>query len=129
MTFTRGELSKKTNITSETLRYYENLGIIPPPERSENKYRQYSYDTLNRLLFVKHAKLCGFTLKEIKDLLLLIDSNSINKDIIKAIIDNKSKDLDEKIKNLTTMKSVLDEALDNAKKVDCTFINSIFKNL
>nr|WP_245238050.1 MerR family transcriptional regulator [Paenibacillus etheri] len=56
----------------ETLRYYEELGLISTPIRSESGYRLYSEAALSRLTFIHNAKRCGFTLKEIKKALRLM---------------------------------------------------------
>lgn len=64
--YLRGQIARLANVNPETLRYYENEGLIPRPERSESGYRLYSEDTLERLAFIRNAKACGFKAKEIR---------------------------------------------------------------
>ncbi|MNP69525.1 Mercuric resistance operon regulatory protein [compost metagenome] len=64
--YLRGQMAKMANVNMETLRYYEELGLISTPLRSEAGYRLYSEEALSRLTFIHNAKRCGFTLKEIK---------------------------------------------------------------
>ena len=66
---TRGELARRSGIGAETVRYYEQRGLLPKPPRSPSNYRLYPPDTLRRVRFIKGAQELGFTLREIKDLL------------------------------------------------------------
>jgi DNA-binding transcriptional MerR regulator len=68
---TIGRLARKTGLTVDTLRFYERNGILPRPHRSLSGYRNYSEETVGRLGFVKDAKELGFSLREIRELLLL----------------------------------------------------------
>lgn len=77
------------NVNVETLRYYENHGLIPSPLRSESGYRLYSDEVLGRLVFIKNAKFCGFTLKEIKKALTKSENSSISLADFLAVIDKK----------------------------------------
>jgi len=64
-----GELGKQVNLPTQTIRYYERLGLLDPPERTESQYRIYSADALERLRFIQKAKLFGLSLDEIKQLI------------------------------------------------------------
>jgi len=66
-----GELSARSGIPIETIRYYERIGLLPPPNRTASGYRQYDETALKQLRFIKRAQELGFTLREIKDLLTL----------------------------------------------------------
>jgi hypothetical protein len=78
--YLRGEIAKMANVNIETLRYYENYSLIPSPIRSDSGYRLYSEEILSRLTFIKNAKFCGFSLKEIKKKILQI------MEIIKSVL-------------------------------------------
>jgi MerR family Zn(II)-responsive transcriptional regulator of zntA len=73
-----GELCAKTGLSKETVRYYERQGLlenIPQPNRSNN-YKVYSAVDLQRLNMIKHAKMLGFTLAEIAEVLAVwVDDN------------------------------------------------------
>ncbi len=64
---TIGALAKELNINPKTIRYYEEIGLLSKPQRSESGYRLYSRDEMERLQLVKIAKLLGLSLAEIKD--------------------------------------------------------------
>jgi len=83
-TITVGALAKETGINIETVRYYENIKLLPKPMRKDSRYRVYDENDLARLKFIIRAKKLGFTLKEIRKLLSLkIDSHSMCGDIKK----------------------------------------------
>ena len=66
-----GQLAKMAGVKFETLRFYENQGVLPEPRRSGNGYRQYGDRHLAVLLFLKEAKGLGFSLAEIRALVAL----------------------------------------------------------
>ena len=68
---TTGELAKKVEVNIETIRYYERRWLLPEPPRRESGYRQYSDKAVERVLFIKHAKELGFSLREISELFAL----------------------------------------------------------
>lgn len=69
--FSIGELSKHTGVKVPTIRYYEKIGLIDVPSRSEGNQRQYEQRGLERLSFIRHARELGFTIEDIKDLVTL----------------------------------------------------------
>ena len=68
-----GELSRRTRVNIETVRYYEKIGLMPSPARSEGGHRLYGNGHLLRLNFVRRARDLGFTLNEIRNLLDLAE--------------------------------------------------------
>jgi len=66
-----GELANATGMKVVTIRYYEQIGIIPAPARSKGNYRVYRQEHLHRLEFARRCRQLGFTLDEIRDLLHL----------------------------------------------------------
>ena len=70
---TIGVLAKKTGTKVQTVRYYEQIGLIQDPGRTEGGQRRYGVADLNRLSFIRHARQLGFTLKAIRELLDLPD--------------------------------------------------------
>lgn len=105
--YLRGQLAKAANVGIETVRFYEQQGLLPKPVRSSAGYRQYTHDSLKRLLFVQHAKELGFSLGEIKDLLSLrVNSNCSCKNV-KVLAEEKVRDIQSKIRGLIKMQAVL----------------------
>ena len=70
---TIGRLAEATGTKVPTIRYYEQIGILPEPERSAGNQRLYGKATLERLRFLRHARELGFPLNAIRDLLSLSD--------------------------------------------------------
>ena len=69
--FAIGELSRRTGVKVPTVRYYEQVGLIDAPERSEGNQRRYSNAELQRLGFIKHSRELGLSLDAIRELLSL----------------------------------------------------------
>ncbi len=65
------QLSERVELPAHTIRYYEKIGLISPPKRSETQYRLYCDEDEARLKFIKQAKLFGFSLDEIKEIITL----------------------------------------------------------
>ncbi|MCA0920736.1 MerR family transcriptional regulator [Pseudooceanicola nanhaiensis] len=68
-----GALARRTGTSVQTIRYYEQIGLLPEPERSAGGQRRYDAGTLDRLTFIRHARQLGFGLEAIRDLLDLSD--------------------------------------------------------
>ncbi len=72
---TRGKLAKRFGCHLETLRYYEKIGLLPPPSRSEGGHRLYQIDDQRRFRFILRGRELGFSHSELRGLLSLVDSN------------------------------------------------------
>ncbi|WP_108125791.1 MerR family transcriptional regulator [Saccharospirillum mangrovi] len=71
MDYSIGQVAKRLGCTAQTLRHYEQLGLIQPPPRTEGQQRRYRPVDLQRLTFIRHARELGFSLDAIGDLLQL----------------------------------------------------------
>ncbi|MEX3008530.1 helix-turn-helix domain-containing protein [Hoeflea sp. TYP-13] len=69
--FTIGQISRRTGVKVPTIRYYEQMGLIEAPERSEGNQRRYSKNELDQLGFIKHARDLGISIDAIRDLIRL----------------------------------------------------------
>ncbi|MBC7280975.1 helix-turn-helix domain-containing protein [Hoeflea sp.] len=67
--FSIGELSKRAGVKIPTIRYYEQMGLIAAPERSEGNQRRYTKEGLKRLSFIRHSRELGFSIDDIRGLL------------------------------------------------------------
>jgi DNA-binding transcriptional MerR regulator len=67
--FSIGQLSKRTGVKIPTIRYYEQMGLIDEPERSEGNQRRYTKEGLSRLSFIRHSRDLGFSVEDIRGLL------------------------------------------------------------
>jgi len=108
---TIGKVAKKTGLGAETVRYYEREVLLNPAPRTESNYRIYRQKDISRLLFIKHAKSLGFSLKEIKELLTLRHNPSADKEDVKRQTEAKIESINKKILHLSRIKEIL-ETLD-----------------
>jgi MerR family Zn(II)-responsive transcriptional regulator of zntA len=103
-----GNLSTSVGIDIQTLRYYESQGLLAEPQRLENGYRDYPESAITRLKFIKKAKLVGFTLKEIKDLLAIqVTKDEHTCQEVKSFTQIKLDEISKKINELSKIKMAL----------------------
>lgn len=100
------ELSKRTGINLETIRYYEKQGILPKPQRSANGYRQYDEESVAQLNFVKNCRTLGFSLEDIRELNRL-KFGSADHYHADQIVLNQLAQVEEKIDQLLEIKTFL----------------------
>ncbi len=105
---TIGRIAEKARVSRDTVRYYERLGLIKPLARTHSNYRLYSEEEIERLRFIKRAQNLGFSLSEIKKLLLLQDDPSTTKAEIKAFTEAKIREVRRKILELTQILQALE---------------------
>lgn len=103
---TRGELARQAGLSPAAIRYYEDSGVLPVPERGENGYRLYSADDLVKLKFIKDAKSLGYSLKEIQAALALLGSK-MDEEHLKELVRGKISEIDEKIASLRSIQDML----------------------
>jgi MerR family transcriptional regulator, mercuric resistance operon regulatory protein len=83
--FSIGELSARSGVKIETLRYYERIGVLPPPPRSDGRQRVYDMSHLRQAKFVRRARDLGFSLDQIRDLLGLAPGGDLSCAEVKAL--------------------------------------------
>lgn len=108
-----GELCAKTGLSKETVRYYERQGLlenIPQPNRSNN-YKVYSAVDLQRLNMIKHAKMLGFTLAEISEVLAVWVDDKFTAEQKQASLHRKLQQLEEKEAALIELRARLKNAI------------------
>ncbi len=104
---TRGELAKQGQVNFETIRFYEEEGLLPKPPRSASGYRKYPGTAIRRLQFIKNAKELGFSLNEIRELLdLQVRPENACEDVRRKA-EAKTVDVDEKIRHLQEIRKAL----------------------
>jgi DNA-binding transcriptional MerR regulator len=99
-----GKVAKLTGVNPKTIRYYEEINLLPKPKRERNNYRLYSQDTVRRLNFIKKAQSLGFTLREIKEILALRDRGFKPCSHVRDLLRQRVIDLDQKLAELTVLR-------------------------
>ncbi|MBS4053080.1 MAG: MerR family DNA-binding protein [Methylomonas sp.] len=102
---TIGKLAKQTEVTIETIRHYQRMGLLTEPEKPDGGYRCYSGDAVVRIRFIKRAQQAGFTLKEIASLLSLDGAHCAD---VRQLAEQKCRQIDQQIKNLTALRQALE---------------------
>ena len=116
------ELSKRTNLSIHTLRYYENFGLfngLTNENVKTNNYKNYDEDLVEKIKLIKEAKEIGFTLSEIKELLdnWFNKRYSIEKKV--DILNAKIRDIDARIRQLKQVRKVLTDGIEDVRNGDC----------
>lgn len=86
---TRGQLAQRAQINLETVRFYEQEGLLSPAPRTASGYRKFSESAVARLAFVKRAKDLGFSLGEVRELLILQDEHTNACAEVRDLLQNK----------------------------------------
>ncbi len=98
------QLIQASGLSKDTIRYYEQRGLIPEPQRSSNNYKLYPKSTLELLKFIATAKQLGFTLNEIKNTLHLFYDEDLYCDSAIDLLKSKLVQVTQTIKQLETQK-------------------------
>ncbi|MGF1726587.1 Zn(2+)-responsive transcriptional regulator [Photobacterium nomapromontoriensis] len=103
-----GQLAKRCEVSSDTLRFYEKNGLLVPSGRSDSGYRLYSDDDLSRIRFILRAKAVGLSLDEIRELLdIRLEASQHSCAEVKAITQAKLDDVDRKMAELKRIRVAL----------------------
>ncbi len=106
---TIGELASELRLNSKTIRYYEEVGLLPRPKRSESGYRLYSGHEADRLRLVRRAKMLGLSLAEIKELVeYAIDGrcHALEQRLL-TLVETKLGEIDQRMRDLATLREEL----------------------
>jgi len=99
-TMTVRDVAKLSSVTSEAVRYYSRIGLVKPIRNSRNGYKLYNSKDISRIIFIRKAKSLGYTLKEIKNILIHATSGKSPCPMVRKIIESR---LNENRKRLNTM--------------------------
>lgn len=109
---TVGEIAGQAGVTPKTVRYYEEIGLLPPARRGTNTYRYFDLDDLNRLLFIQRSKALGLTLDEIRELVTIAEGGqcSLTRVELRQILDRKIAECTQSIGELIAFRDTLEVA-------------------
>lgn len=103
------DLVEHTGVPAKTIRYYEEINILPPPTRKPNGYREYSDVDVDRLKLVAGARRLDISLDEIKEILDLRDRQIAPCGVLLNLLDNKAKEIKERITELQALEKDLQQ--------------------
>ena len=124
-----GRLSAKAAVNLETIRYYEKIGLLPTPPRTEGGHRLYGEDHVKRLTFVRRARELGFSLEEIRALLRLAGEQQSSCAKVRVLAADHLGDVRAKIADLKRMERVLSETVDRCARgtrPECPLLEILF---
>ncbi|QDQ87330.1 Cd(II)/Pb(II)-responsive transcriptional regulator [Alcaligenaceae bacterium SJ-26] len=104
-----GELARQTHCTVETIRYYEQAGLLPAPLRSSGNYRLYNDNHIERLHFIRHCRTLDISLEEIQTLLAYKDTPEQDCAHVNALLDTHIDRLETQIATLLSLKRRLQD--------------------
>jgi len=116
--FTIGELSKRTQVIVETIRYYEKIGLMPDPPRSSGGFRIYSDTHLQRLTFIRRCRELGFSQPEVRKLLTLVDEHNYTCEEVREMTEKQLGSVRSKIQDLQVLEQALSTMVHECKGGD-----------
>ncbi|KAB8309987.1 HTH-type transcriptional regulator CueR [Erwinia endophytica] len=122
------DVARKTGLTSKTIRFYEEKGLVTAPQRSENGYRSYTAKHLEELTLLRQARQVGFNLEECREMVSLFNNPQRHSADVKARTLNKVAEIESHIRELTLMRErllTLAESCPGDESADCPIINDL----
>ncbi|WP_292084034.1 MULTISPECIES: helix-turn-helix domain-containing protein [unclassified Brevundimonas] len=116
MTLSIGELGRRTGTKVETIRYYERIGLLTAPARTEGNYRAYGEEELNRLSFIRRARDLGFSIEQVRDLLALSDRRDQSCATVDELTRAHLVEVERKIADLEALRRELSALLSQCRK-------------
>ena len=125
LTMLIGQLSKRSGLSRDTIRFYEKHGLITvgKKERRDNNYKEYSEQAYQRLMSIKLIKGLGFTLNEVSEVLEMIDAKAATCDNMVDKFVDKVERIELKIKELISVRTMVLNGLRNCQSACCAPAN------
>ncbi|OWY06235.1 MULTISPECIES: MerR family transcriptional regulator [Thioclava] len=108
---TIGTLARRTGTKVQTIRYYEQIGLMPEPGRTEGGQRRYGDSDLDRLAFIRHSRQLGFPLEAIRELLDLSDHPARDCGAADSIARRQLREVETRIARLEALKRELERMI------------------
>jgi DNA-binding transcriptional MerR regulator len=106
-TFQIGELAKRTDLSVDAIRFYERRKLLPPASRSTGRFRLYTNEAIDRLLFVRRMQGLGFSLQEIKELMGVRSDRAHACSAVRQFLQTKLADVAERMRELQQLETEL----------------------
>lgn len=115
-----GEVAEQTGVSTATIRYYESIGLVDPPERTPSGYRDYDSVAIDRVRFVRDAQATGLSLVEIGSVLEMKSVGARTCEHTTALLHRHLDELDAQIDRLVAARRELAELASRAESLDPT---------
>jgi DNA-binding transcriptional MerR regulator len=119
-----GDLARATGCKVQTIRYYEEIGLMPEPGRTAGNQRRYDQRHVDRLAFIRHSRELGFSLEAIRELLSLSDRPDQPCDSVDRLARRQLEQVERRLARLTMLKRMLAQCA-GGKVRDCRVIEAL----
>lgn len=113
------QLAAQVGVRPDTIRYYERVGLLPPPPRTSGSHRRYGPDAVDRLQFIQGAQRLGLRLRDIATLLAVRDTGSCPCEPAEALLRQRVNEIDAELARLTALRVDLVRMADALPGEDC----------
>jgi MerR family copper efflux transcriptional regulator len=123
-----GEVARASGVSAKMVRYYESIGLIPPPVRTEAGYRTYSETEMHVLRFIRRARDFGLSVERIRTLLALWQDDRRASREVKRVALQHVAELRARVAELTAMADTLQELADHCHgddRPDCPILRDL----
>ena len=110
------DVARRTGLTPKAIRYYQRVGVVPPPARNDAGYRCYEEADAQRLEFIAIAKGAGLGLEEIAEVLEASTGNHINCNQVVSVLEDKVGELRERLADLQALHDAVEHTLAAARR-------------
>jgi Cu(I)-responsive transcriptional regulator len=124
-----GELAKATGVKVVTIRYYEQVKVMPAPARTKGNYRAYKQEHLHRLQFIRRCRELGFTLDQLRDLLRLCSQVEQECAGVDRITARHLKEIEQRVADLrrlaAELRSIKNRCSGKGRIADCPILEAL----
>ncbi|MGD2042857.1 MAG: heavy metal-responsive transcriptional regulator [Acidimicrobiia bacterium] len=113
-----GQLAERTGVSTKAIRYYEDIGVLPEPDRASNGYRTYDVAAADRISFIQDAQSAGLSLTEIQLILDLRDGGETTCHHVIGTLEQHLAEVDRQMEELKRTRRRLGEIVDRARSLD-----------
>jgi len=99
-----GEVARQVGVATSAIRFYEEAGLLPAPDRTPSGYRDYEPSVIDRLAFIRAGQAVGLTLSELSDVLKIRDGGEAPCRHVAELIDVRIAEIDDRIKDLRRLR-------------------------
>jgi DNA-binding transcriptional MerR regulator len=115
-----GQLAREVGVATSAIRFYEETGLLPEPERTPSGYRSYDPSVVDRLVFIRAGQAVGLTLTELKEVLGIRDRGQAPCSHVAQLIDRRVDEIDQRIRDLRHLRKDLTRLAEAASSFDPT---------
>lgn len=113
-----GEVARRSGVPTKTLRYYEDIELLDPPDRLASGYRDYDDGVLDRLAFIRSAQALGLSLGEIRSVVALRDTGETPCGHVLELLRARTTEIDRTVRQLRALQSELKRLVERAQHLD-----------